>query len=228
MAYHRHVTTSTTEEPTSQEDVRAATPFILSPTPLKSLLRRILSIVALAIVDVGGLIIGLYLALTLRALVVDPKPILWGLLWNQETSWLAFLILLLVLVFWQAGLYAPREVREGAGRVVPSVVLVTVLSLIFAIGTGSTSRRSASTSRGRVCRSRDQPLPRVLRERHRHVDARRGRADGMRCSSATSPSSITCARRSARAAAASTTSSPARWSRGPRSRRRSRRTRSTS
>jgi exopolysaccharide biosynthesis polyprenyl glycosylphosphotransferase len=136
MAYHRHVTTSTTEEPTSQEDVRAATPFILSPTPLKSLLRRILSIVALAIVDVGGLIIGLYLALALRALVVDPKPILWGLLWNQETSWLAFLILLLVLVFWQAGLYAPREVRDGAGRVVPSVVLVAVLSLIFAIGTG--------------------------------------------------------------------------------------------
>jgi exopolysaccharide biosynthesis polyprenyl glycosylphosphotransferase len=136
MAYHRHVTTSTTEEPTSQEDVRAATPFILSPTPLKSLLRRILSIVALAIVDIGGLIIGLYLALTLRALIVDPKPILWGLLWNQETSWLAFLILLLVLVFWQAGLYAPREVREGAGRVVPSVVLVAVLSLIFAIGTG--------------------------------------------------------------------------------------------
>jgi exopolysaccharide biosynthesis polyprenyl glycosylphosphotransferase len=138
MAYHRRVTTGTTDQQSAPpaEDIRAATPYLLSATPLKSLVRRLLSIVALAIVDVAGLVLGLYLALALRALVVDPKPVLWGLLWNQETSWLAFLILLLVLVFWQAGLYAPREVREGAGRVVPSVVLVAVFALIFAIGTG--------------------------------------------------------------------------------------------
>ena len=79
---------------------------------------------------------GCSLALTFRALLFDPKPILWGLLWDHETDWLAFLILLLVLVFWQARLYAPREVREGAGRVVPSVFLVAALSLAFAIGTG--------------------------------------------------------------------------------------------
>src|SRR5262249_42283838 len=30
----------------------------------------------------------------------------------------------------------PRETREGAAKVVPSVVLVAVLSLVFAIGTG--------------------------------------------------------------------------------------------
>jgi exopolysaccharide biosynthesis polyprenyl glycosylphosphotransferase len=138
MAYHRRVTTDTTDRQSAPpaEDIRAATPYLLSPTSFKSLARRLLSIVALAIVDIAGLVLGLYLALALRALVVDPKPILWGLLWNQETSWLAFLILLLVLVFWQAGLYAPREVREGAGRVVPSVVLVAALTLIFAIGTG--------------------------------------------------------------------------------------------
>ena len=41
-----------------------------------------------------------------------------------------------MLVFWQARLYAPREVRERPGRVVPSVFLVAVLSLVFAIGTG--------------------------------------------------------------------------------------------
>jgi exopolysaccharide biosynthesis polyprenyl glycosylphosphotransferase len=136
MAYHRAVTIGTEEEPVAREDVRAATPYLLSPASFKSLGRRLLSILALVIVDVGGLIIGLYLALTLRALIVDPKPILWGLLWNQETSWLAFLILLLVLVFWQAGLYGPREVREGAGRIVPSVVLVAAFALAFAIGTG--------------------------------------------------------------------------------------------
>ena len=118
------------------EDVRSTRPYILSPTPLKTLARRLSSVLTLAAIDIGGLVIGLYGALTLRALVFDPKPILWGFLWQQETSWLAFLILLLVLVFWQAGLYKPRETREAAARVVPSVLLVSALSLAFAIGTG--------------------------------------------------------------------------------------------
>src|SRR4051812_10661545 len=100
------------------------------------MVRRVLSIVTLVTIDVVGLVIGLYAALAVRALVFDPKPILWGLLWTHETDWLAFLLLLLVLVFWRAGLYAPRELREGAGRVVPSVFLVSALSLVFAIGTG--------------------------------------------------------------------------------------------
>jgi exopolysaccharide biosynthesis polyprenyl glycosylphosphotransferase len=118
------------------EDVRSIRPYILSPTPLKTLVRRLSSVLALAAIDIGGLVIGLYGALTLRAVIFDPKPILWGLLWDHETDWLAFLILLLILVFWQAGLYKPRETREGAARVVPSVVLVAALSLAFAIGTG--------------------------------------------------------------------------------------------
>ena len=130
------MTSSTTEDRPVREDVRAATPYLLSSVPFKALARRVVSILALATVDVGGLIVGLYLALAIRAWLFDPHPVLWGLLWDQESSWLAFLILMLVLVFWQAGLYAPRETREGAGRVVPSVVLVAALSLAFAIGTG--------------------------------------------------------------------------------------------
>src|SRR5262249_56649233 len=46
------------------------------------------------------------------------------------------LVLLMRLVFPRSGLYGPRELREGAGRIVPSVVLVAALSLAFAIGTG--------------------------------------------------------------------------------------------
>jgi hypothetical protein len=117
------VTPSTTEERPVREDVRAGTPYLLSSTPIKTLARRLVSIAALATVDIGGLIVGLYAALALRADIFDPHPVLWGLLWDQETSWLAFLILMLVLVFWQAGLYAPRETREAAARVVPSVML---------------------------------------------------------------------------------------------------------
>ncbi len=122
--------------PPLTEDVRAWRPYPLGATPLKSLVRRAASALLLAAIDIGGLVIGLYLALSLRAWLRDPHPVLWGLLWNQETTWLAFLILLLVLVFWQARLYAPREVREGAARVVPSVFLVAALALVFAVGTG--------------------------------------------------------------------------------------------
>jgi exopolysaccharide biosynthesis polyprenyl glycosylphosphotransferase len=118
------------------EDVRAARPYLLTGSTIRTFFRRLGSILALIAIDVGGLVLGLYAALAVRSLVFDPKPILWGLLWQHESDWLAFLILLLVLVFWRGGLYAPRELREGAGRVVPSVFLVAALALAFAIGTG--------------------------------------------------------------------------------------------
>ncbi|MFL5955237.1 MAG: sugar transferase [Gaiellaceae bacterium] len=124
------------KEPLPAEDVRAHRPYFLSASPLKTMARRAASIVALLAIDISGLVIGLYAALAIRAEIFDPKPILWGLLWNHETDWLPFLVLLLVLVFWRAGLYAPRELREGAGRVVPSVMLVAALALAFAVGTG--------------------------------------------------------------------------------------------
>jgi exopolysaccharide biosynthesis polyprenyl glycosylphosphotransferase len=118
------------------EDVRAAKPFLFSRSPLTTLARRSASALVLFVIDVAGLTLGLYSALALRSLVFDPKPVLWGLLWDHERDWIVFLILLLALVFWRAGLYAPREVREGAGRIVPSVGLVAGLALAFAIGTG--------------------------------------------------------------------------------------------
>jgi exopolysaccharide biosynthesis polyprenyl glycosylphosphotransferase len=134
--YHRLVTTGTIGDRSAREDVRAVRPYLLSASPLKTLARRAVSIVVLVAIDVGGLMLGLYAALALRSELFDPKPILWGLLWEQEADWLAFLILLLLVVFWRGNLYAPRELREGAGRVVPSVFLVAALSLAFAIGTG--------------------------------------------------------------------------------------------
>ncbi len=118
------------------EDIRAARPYLLTRSPAKALLRRAASIGALVAIDLAGLVLGVYAALALRSEIVDPKPILWNLLWTHETDWLPFLILLLLLVFSRNGLYRPRELREGAGRIVPSVVLVAALALAFAIGTG--------------------------------------------------------------------------------------------
>ena len=118
-----------------REDIRSGRPYLLSRSPLKTFGRRVLSIAALVAVDLAGLTIGLYLALVARSLVRDPS-VSWSQLWDQERDWLAFLMLLLLLVFWRNHLYGARELREGAGRIVPSVLLVAALALAFAVGTG--------------------------------------------------------------------------------------------
>ena len=107
-----------------------------SSLQLRALVRRIASVLALAVIDVGGLAVALYLALVLRELYYGERPILWGLPWSAERDWLPFLAVVTVLVFWHNGLYAAREQRAGAGRVVSSLMLVLVVTLAFAIGTG--------------------------------------------------------------------------------------------
>ena len=94
------------------------------------------SVVALVALDLVGLVLGVYAALTLRAVVYGTEVSQWGLRWKVETDWLPFLTVITVLVFWRAGLYAERERRAGFGRIVASLVLVAVVTLIFAIGTG--------------------------------------------------------------------------------------------
>jgi exopolysaccharide biosynthesis polyprenyl glycosylphosphotransferase len=116
-------------------DIRRAR-VLPSLVQLRALLRRLVSIVALIAIDVGGLAGAVYLALVLRELYYGENPILWGIAWKAEGEWLPFLALVTVLVFWRGGLYARREQRAGAGRVVSSLLLVTVITLAFSIGTG--------------------------------------------------------------------------------------------
>src|SRR5438093_2141955 len=113
-------------------DIRSTRPYI----PLRAGFRRAGSIISLIVLDLVGLVLGVYAALALRDLVYGEGVPLWGFLWKAETDWLPFLTVITVLVFWQAGLYAERERRGGFGRVVGSLVLVAVITLIFAIGTG--------------------------------------------------------------------------------------------
>jgi exopolysaccharide biosynthesis polyprenyl glycosylphosphotransferase len=116
-------------------DIRSAR-IIPSGAQLRSFARRLFSIAALVAIDLSGLAAALYLALVLRELYYGERPILWGLPWDAEAKWLPFLILVTLLVFWRNGLYAPREQRAGAGRIVSSLLLVTVITLAFAVGTG--------------------------------------------------------------------------------------------
>jgi exopolysaccharide biosynthesis polyprenyl glycosylphosphotransferase len=116
-------------------DVRASRVYLLSRRPLIALLRRAASVAVLVGVDVLGLALGLYLALVLRT-VLYGDTVYWSLLWKAgPREWLPFLAPITVLVFLQAGLYARRERRSGAGRVVASLVLVALIVLAFGLGT---------------------------------------------------------------------------------------------
>ena len=93
--------------------------------------RRVLSIAALVAVDILGLALGLYAALVLRTLLYGGT-LYWSILWQKGVAeWLPFLAPITVLVFAQAGLYAVRERRPGAGRIVSSLILVALIVLAF-------------------------------------------------------------------------------------------------
>jgi exopolysaccharide biosynthesis polyprenyl glycosylphosphotransferase len=119
--------------PPALGDIRAGRPQ-LRGSSITALVRRTASIVSLIVLDLCGLVLGLYTALVLRS-VFYGEEVLWGAIWRVESDWLPFLGLVMVLVFWRAGLYAERERRRGGGRIVGSLILVGLVALAFGIGT---------------------------------------------------------------------------------------------
>jgi exopolysaccharide biosynthesis polyprenyl glycosylphosphotransferase len=116
-------------------DIRRSRVYLLSRGPLSGLLRRAVSVVALVAADIAGLALGVYVALVLRSLVYGDT-VYWSLLWDTgPAEWLPFLAPITVLVFLQAGLYAPRERRAGSGRILAALVLVALIVLAFGLGT---------------------------------------------------------------------------------------------
>src|SRR6476646_9591525 len=124
-------------DPTAGEpaDVRSATPPLFRSSHLAPLARRLLSICTLAAIDIAGLTGGLLATLVLREVYYGRSP-QWSALWDAAGNWLAFLILITLLVFAQGNLYAERERRPGTGRVVSSLLLVVLIALAFGLGTG--------------------------------------------------------------------------------------------
>jgi exopolysaccharide biosynthesis polyprenyl glycosylphosphotransferase len=119
-------------------DIRQVRPYIFSPRPLRAIARRLASVVALVALDLAGLTLGLYLAFGLRWIYYEHSLPLWGVPWKGVSNWLPFLALITVLVFTHNGLYAAREFRSGAGRIVSSLGLVALVSLAFGLGIGHT------------------------------------------------------------------------------------------
>jgi exopolysaccharide biosynthesis polyprenyl glycosylphosphotransferase len=119
--------------PPAVGDIRSARPHVLG-SPLTAFARRALSILSLIVLDLCGLVLGLYAAFVLRALYYGNE-VLWGALWRAESEWLPFLALIMLLVFWRAGLYAERERRGGGGKIIGSLILVGVVGIVYGVGT---------------------------------------------------------------------------------------------
>src|SRR5204862_1790440 len=112
--------------PPEPTDVRSATPPLLRASHLVPVVRRLASIAALAAMDAAGITAGLFVSLVLRE-VYYGRTLRWESLWQSETDWLPFLILVTLLVFAQGNLYAERERRPGLGRILSSLVLVALI-----------------------------------------------------------------------------------------------------
>jgi exopolysaccharide biosynthesis polyprenyl glycosylphosphotransferase len=125
----------TEPRPAPAEDIRSVRPYLLSRTTLVTAARRLVSVAALVVLDLAGLILGVFVALMLRELYLGQWPPIWGVLWSTEADWLPFLTVITVLVFWVGGLYQRRELRTGVGQVVFSLALVALITLAFGLGT---------------------------------------------------------------------------------------------
>jgi exopolysaccharide biosynthesis polyprenyl glycosylphosphotransferase len=123
----------------TKADIRSRRLASVVQAPALAFVRRLASIASLMALDLAGLTLGLYSALVVRALYYGDT-LLWGALWRAETEWLPFLALVTVLVFWHAGLYAERERRTGMGRIVSSLVLISLIAFAFGLGTDSEFR----------------------------------------------------------------------------------------
>jgi hypothetical protein len=124
------------EEAPPAGDIRQVRPFFLSPRPLRAIARRVASVAALVSLDLVGLTAGLYIAFALRELYYERSLPPWDVPWKGVSEWVPFLALITVLVFTHNGLYAAREFRTGAGRILSSLGLVALVALAFGVGIG--------------------------------------------------------------------------------------------
>src|SRR5438093_8789609 len=90
-------------------DIRSGTPFFLTRSQLAAAGRRLASITALVVLDLSGLVLGLYGALVMRELYYGHTHPLWGFLWRVETDWPPLPRLSTALVAADAG----REARRA-------------------------------------------------------------------------------------------------------------------
>jgi exopolysaccharide biosynthesis polyprenyl glycosylphosphotransferase len=109
-------------------------PLLAGPAGTATL-RRIISVVVLVAIDVTACFAGIYAALALK-LIIQGQPVDSGAIWAVEQKALPFAATTMVLVFAKNRLYAPREGRGGAARILSSATLTTAVVLVVLLIAG--------------------------------------------------------------------------------------------
>ncbi len=97
--------------------------------------RRVLSVAVLITIDVTACFAGVYTALALK-LLVQGEAIDSSAIWAVEQKALPIAAITMILVFAKNRLYAPREQRGGAARLLSSVTLATLIVLVVVLVAG--------------------------------------------------------------------------------------------
>lgn len=108
---------------------------LLSGAAGRTAVRRALSVLALAALDVTAVFLGIYAALALK-LVLLGEPVDSGAIWTVEQKALPIAAVTVVLLFAKNGLYGSREGRGSTARVLSSVTLATLIVAAILLATG--------------------------------------------------------------------------------------------
>ncbi len=117
-------------------DVRRKRPPALSFLLRMETLRRASRVISLLALDFAGLMAALMVALMVKAVVRDDDWA-WRASYEEARHTVAFAYLVTALLFARSGLYAERAQRPGIARIVSSLFQVTLVSLAYALVSGS-------------------------------------------------------------------------------------------
>jgi exopolysaccharide biosynthesis polyprenyl glycosylphosphotransferase len=120
--------------PLPAKDVRAAERLVRGPLLRWDTVRRLLRVIALLAFDVGAVLLAIWTALELKAVIRGHSD--FGLAWGQTKVCAPLACLVTVLLFARSGLYGDRAARPGFARIVASLFQVALLILAFTIVQG--------------------------------------------------------------------------------------------
>jgi exopolysaccharide biosynthesis polyprenyl glycosylphosphotransferase len=118
------------------KDARAGERLVRSPLLRFETMRRLLRVLALFAIDVGGVLLALWTALEIKLAIRGHSDL--TLAWAQAKDSAPLACLVTVLLFARSGLYGDRAVRPGFARIVASLFQVTLLVLAFTTIQGHT------------------------------------------------------------------------------------------
>src|SRR4051812_38318254 len=121
--------------PFAQRDVRMKRPPLLSFVLRWETLRIGARIVSLVALDVAGVFLAIFTALSLKLAVRGNFE--WHIAWTQTKDLVVLATLVTLLLFAKSDLYADRAQRPGFARIVGSLFQVTVVALLFAVINGN-------------------------------------------------------------------------------------------